>query len=103
MSDGSFHPSERITREQMSVMIARAFELAVNGGLTKPVPAASTGSFNDSSEIHAWAFEAVVLAVQHGIMQGRPSGDFAPGQQATRAESAAVIGRLLQTLQLMNK
>ncbi|WP_127534716.1 S-layer homology domain-containing protein [Paenibacillus kobensis] len=103
MQGGSFQPSERITREQMAVMIARAFDLAVKGGLTKPAPAASASSFNDNGEIHAWASEAVLLAVQQGIMQGRPSGDFAPGQQATRAESAVVIGRLLQTLQLMNK
>lgn len=103
MSDGSFRPADPITREQMAVMIARAFAAAAEGGLTIPAPAASSSGIGDSGDVHAWAAEAVALAVRHGIMQGRPSGDFAPGQQATRAESAVVIGRLLQTLQLMNK
>ncbi|MWC30023.1 S-layer homology domain-containing protein [Paenibacillus sp. MMS18-CY102] len=97
-ADGSFHPGDSITREQMAVMIARAYELVAG----KATAAGSAPTFSDSGSIHGWASDAVALAIEAGIMQGKSEGQFAPSHLATRAEAAVVIGRMLQALHLMD-
>lgn len=98
-ADGSFHPGDSITREQMAVMIARAYELVAG----KAADAASGApTFADSGSIHGWASGAVALAIEAGIMQGKSTDQFAPSHLATRAEAAVVIGRMLQVLHLMD-
>ncbi|MBD3919983.1 S-layer homology domain-containing protein [Paenibacillus sp. PR3] len=100
MADGAFHPSDSITREQMAVMLAKA--IAIVKGKQSTSGEAASASFSDASTIHGWASDAVALTAQLGIMQGNPSGEFAPRDLATRAEATVVIGRLLQAAGLMN-
>ncbi|GMK37503.1 hypothetical protein PCCS19_05570 [Paenibacillus sp. CCS19] len=101
MTDGKFHPGDSITREQMAVMLAKAIAI-VKGEQSSEVTEAAPSSFTDASKIHSWAADAVALTVQQGIMQGNPSGEFAPQNLATRAEAAVVIGRLLQSAGLID-
>lgn len=100
MTDGTFRPADSITREQMAVMLAKA--VAIAKGKQSAVGEAAPSSFSDASAIHAWASDSVALAMQLGLMQGNPSGQFAPRDLATRAEAAVVIGRLLQSAGLIN-
>ncbi|CAM4030736.1 S-layer-like y domain-containing protein [Cohnella lubricantis] len=98
MYDGAFRPGGEITREQMAVMVAAAYRL-IAGETSSAAPAAS---FSDSGDIHAWAADAVQLAINSGLMRGQSEGAFAPLATATRAEAATVIRRLLEAGQFMN-
>jgi hypothetical protein len=98
--DGSFGPDERITREQMAVMIARAMKFA--GQQPEAMELAGLARFSDSSAIHEWARGAVAEAVSAGIVNGVTDTTFALGASATRGEAAVMLKRLLQKLQFMN-
>ncbi|PRX67911.1 endoglucanase [Cohnella sp. SGD-V74] len=89
-----FVPNAPVTREEMAVMIVRAYE-AKSG---KKAPDASTGStgFADERSISGWASDAVAAARVLGLVQGKGSGRFEPQHLTTRAESAQVVWRLLE-------
>ncbi|THF77291.1 S-layer homology domain-containing protein [Cohnella fermenti] len=111
LSDGSFRPNDGITREQMAVMIARALAFAraggasgageqasVSGGAASGAGEQALATFADSGAISGWAREAVVSAVGAGILQGTEDGRFAPAAEASRAEAATMLKRLLQAV-----
>lgn len=52
----------------------------------------------DQSQIADWAKAGVNVAVKLGIIQGDDTGKFLPQANATRAEAAAMIHRLIQAL-----
>ncbi len=93
--DGSFRPEARITREEMAVMLYRALH-AVD---TAPAADASAlAGLSDSGELAGWSRDAVSALVTSGLINGRTDG-FAPAADATRAEAAAVLQRLLGYLE----
>ncbi len=93
--DGSFRPEARITREEMAVMLYRALH-AVD---TAPAADASAlAGLSDSGELAGWSRDAVSALVKSGLINGRNDG-FAPAADATRAEAAAVLQRLLGYLE----
>jgi hypothetical protein len=87
----TFAPNDKITREQMAIMLdnfTESIELIlpeVNNAIT----------FTDSDLISSWAAESVEKIISSGIMGGYPEGDFKPQGNATRAEAATVIYKLL--------
>ncbi|SEG27085.1 bifunctional 2',3'-cyclic-nucleotide 2'-phosphodiesterase/3'-nucleotidase [Paenibacillus sp. UNC499MF] len=84
-SADTFAPDQKITREEMAVMITRMYaQLQGTTGTPKAV-------FTDGGEISAWAKTAVETAAEKGLMTGRADGVFAPRAKATRAEAAQVI------------
>ncbi|WP_410512343.1 S-layer homology domain-containing protein [Paenibacillus sp. BR2-3] len=87
----TFVPDATITRQEMAVMIVKAYEVKVG----KKVKASNTAGFADRANISAWAQDAVNAAAQLGFIQGRDNNQFAPQGQANRAESAQVISKLL--------
>lgn len=95
--DGSFHPQEKITREQAMVILAKAMAVtrlevkasATNGGeLLK--------RFSDGAQVSGWAKDSVQAGLQTGLMSGRSGDELAPQANITRAEVAALIQRMLQ-------
>ncbi|RKN80721.1 S-layer homology domain-containing protein [Paenibacillus ginsengarvi] len=94
-----FSPNESITREQMALMISRA--LAMTG---KKASASSDKLmvFADRGTISAWAQAAVAEAVQAGLMNGVDADRFAPAEQASRAQVAVLLKRMLQYAGFMN-
>ena len=85
--DGRFGVGERITRQDMAVILCRA------AGIT---PAESdTAVFTDTEEISDYAIDAVNALHALGILEGKEDGRFAPLDEATRAEAAKVIALLL--------
>jgi len=89
---GKFAPSTRITREEMAVMIWKAYASAK--GSTASDAQAGELIFADAAKISKWAVEAVEHATALGLIQGM-SGSFKPELYADRAQAAVMIFRLL--------
>lgn len=88
--DGKFMPNQNITREEMASLVvaaAKVKSLDYTGG--------SVANFSDNGSIAAWATDYVAGAVKLEIVNGMPDGTFAPKAEATRAEGATMISRLL--------
>ncbi|WP_135549248.1 S-layer homology domain-containing protein [Paenibacillus cymbidii] len=104
--DGTFRPEERITREQMTVMLAATLKFAGK------VPAADDSAtqtqlqpldrFVDRTAIHDWAIDSAALAVRAGIVDGLPDATFAPTAFATRAEAGTMLVRMLRYAAFLN-
>lgn len=94
--DGSFRPEERITREEMTVMLYRALQAV---GAAPAADASVLAGLSDSNELAGWSREAVAASVASGLINGRTESGFAPAANATRGEGAAVLQRLLGYLE----
>jgi hypothetical protein len=93
VDDGKFGPNDLITREQMATLLVKAYLYA--SGKQLPMPAVNDGiPFTDAADISDWAKENVKISSDLGLMVG-VNGAFNPAAPATRAQSAAVIYRLL--------
>lgn len=88
-ADGQFRPDAAISRQEFAVVISRLVKQA-DQGVNK--------TFVDQSQIADWAIAGVNAAVKLGIIQGNEAGKFLPQANATRAEAAAMIHRLIQAL-----
>ena len=84
VSDDAFDPDSNITREQIAVILDRAFDLVT----------AETGTFADDAQISSWAYDGVYDVLAAGYMKGDTAGNFNPLANATRAEVATIIYRL---------
>ncbi|GGG14148.1 S-layer homology domain-containing protein [Paenibacillus abyssi] len=99
--NGDFRPDEEITREQISVMLLRAMNIAGAESSDTSLDDALQG-FGDRDTIASWSEEAVSLIVESGLMEGRPNNSFDPQASTTRAEGVVVLKRLLQLAGFMN-
>ncbi|OBZ13143.1 S-layer homology domain-containing protein [Bacillus sp. FJAT-26390] len=86
----TFAPAEQITREELAVLVLRAYELKSGAAQETSHPA-----FKDASQISAWAVKDVNKAAALGLLQGRTTGLFVPKGISNRAEAAQVIYHLL--------
>ena len=88
--DGMFRPNDNITRQEMAVIIVNAYSYlegkGANGGID---------NFTDKAEIADWAKAAVDTASSVGLISGMGDGTFAPSANATRAQAASIVRRLL--------
>ncbi|TMV46806.1 hypothetical protein FE783_24510 [Paenibacillus mesophilus] len=91
-----FEPDALMTREQMAVMIWRAYTYlhAVKGREAKPD---QLHRFVDRESISEWAAQAIALSYESGLIQGTDTGAFDPHGKATRAQTAVIVKRLLQS------
>ncbi|MDR2606035.1 MAG: S-layer homology domain-containing protein [Oscillospiraceae bacterium] len=90
--DGTFRPEDKISREQMAVVLHR---FGAYGGDSMFEPAAA--SFTDSASISEWAADAVNWAADSGLITGYTDGSFGPQKSASRAEVCAILYRLRDT------
>lgn len=81
-----FNGDENITRQDMAVIIKRAFE---KKGLT--ISAETGDVFTDDGDIAEYAKEAVYMMKSAEIINGMGENTFAPLANATRAQAAKVI------------
>lgn len=93
VSETTFDPNAKITREQMAVLLVRAYEYK-NSLITETVSA----DFKDGSSISSWAVEEVNKAIAAGLLQGKGNGIFDPASDANRAETAQAILNLFNKL-----
>lgn len=90
--DGTCRPNDIITREQLVCFMQRF--AAFNG-----INTASTGNldaFRDGDKVSSWAKNAMIWAVDIGLIVGRDTGKIDPKYNANRAELAAVFYRLME-------
>jgi parallel beta-helix repeat protein len=88
--DGSFAPARQITRDELAAILARVIErrLVLVGNAEEIM-------FADAAAIPAWARDAVRSAITAGLVRGFPDRTFRPGATTTRAESTAMLYRLV--------
>lgn len=86
-----FRPNDRITREEIAVIIINAYKCKFGDSVK-----AADSDFKDFDKISEWAVESVNAAVKLGIIAGDDNGNFRPSDLATRAESATVIHRFIK-------
>ena len=92
--EGKFNPNGQITREQMATMLVRALKhVDPDGQYTQTIM-----PFGDADKVESWASDSVAVAYDKGLITGKPGNVFEPKNNATRAESAVVIYRLLDLL-----
>lgn len=91
----SFDPQANITRQEAMTMVWRAAKLA---GL--PENPGDLVGFADGAQVADWAKESARFNIGAGLIQGS-EGRLYPESEITRAESAAVLLRLLQAAQLV--
>ena len=85
VSADTFAPNDNITREQMVTMLYRyCGEPAVTGDLS---------AYKDAGSVSGYAVNAMIWAVQNGVISGRTADTLAPKGQATRAELATILHR----------
>ncbi|GAA0135699.1 hypothetical protein YSY43_25390 [Paenibacillus sp. YSY-4.3] len=90
-NSSTFAPDAVISREEMAVMIIRAYKHLHGAETTTPNPS----SFSDNERIEAWARDAVGAAQSWNLIRGRGNNQFAPKAPMTRAESAQVVSKIL--------
>ena len=86
--NNTFRPDNTITREEMCVMLARALK-------NYELPDKESKTFADENKVSGWATDAVSLLSSHSIINGKGNDMFAPLDNASRAESAVTISRIL--------
>lgn len=85
VGDGKFAPNEPITRYEIAVMIVRSKHWK-DAGDAQP--------FRDVDK-EFWAYPELMVARNHGIISGDEGNKFIPFHNATRAETAAIVARML--------
>jgi lysophospholipase L1-like esterase/chitodextrinase len=96
VNDDRFAPNERISREQMAIMITNAYMFATSGSFEQ-FDESDQIFYADDDQISSWALAHVRAASSLGLLHGI-DGSFEPEQDANRAQAAAVIQRLLLLL-----
>ncbi len=94
ISETEFGPERNITREQLVTMlyryaIYRGYDVAFGEELSR---------FKDSSLISDYALSSMQWAVGKGLIQGKEGMVLAPSDNATRAETAAILQRFIEDM-----
>lgn len=87
ISDGTMANSA-MTREQFAAMLYRY--------VGSPAVSGSVGNYSDADSISSWAQDAMVWAVQQGLIAGMDDGTLNPQGTATRTQVAAIFQRFIE-------
>lgn len=101
-ADGTFQPNGQLTRAEAIVIMTRALKLSGIDTLPTGVETSTLlNQFADRGEIGNWAALSAAVVVKHGIVKGF-DGKLSPVSPITRAETAAMVKRMLQTSGLID-
>lgn len=87
-SNTTFSPNDPITREQVAVILARAFDLMVNENEPKPAV------YNDIANLNPYNQAAIQALYDHNLLKGYEGGQFKPKNYVTREMGAVIAERL---------
>jgi len=82
-TEGAFRPNDAVTRAEMAVMVAGAFQLKAITG--------TSSTFADDAQIPLWAKAAVAGMQKAGMLNGKGLNTFAPSDKTTRAEAVKLL------------
>ncbi|WP_236344901.1 cadherin domain-containing protein [Paenibacillus plantiphilus] len=100
-SDSEFGPSKLISRQEAMAIIQRALKLAgTHVELTEDQIAAQLSVYDDKTMFSDWARPSAAISSQLGIVQGS-DGTVRPKSNITRAETAAMVKRMLVAADLI--
>ena len=89
ITDKTFEPDGKITREQLATML---FRFSSSAPVSVPERADLT-PFSDDEKVSEWANEPLEWAVEAGLIKGTDGNRLAPDGDATREQFAAIIER----------
>jgi subtilisin family serine protease len=89
-ADGNFRPGDPVRRAEVAAMLVRALNLERERDLMPP--------FKDAAQVPAWATSAVATASARKLVSGYPDQTFRPEGLATRAETTAMVSRMLEQM-----
>lgn len=90
-----FDPNAPITREAIVTMLNRYLE---RNSIQLPFQYDKI-TFADDADISAWAKESVEKMQRTGLVNGMPNNDFCPHDNATRAQVATILYRLILSIE----
>ncbi|WP_241674637.1 S-layer homology domain-containing protein [Paenibacillus luteus] len=91
----TFAPEDTLSREEMAVMILKAYEFHTGWNATTN----GMNSFKDASQVSSWAKDAVSALKELGLIGGRGNELFMPHDKVNRAESAQILSRLIDSIE----
>lgn len=83
--DGTFRPTQVISRQEAAVMLYRLFQLNSSVNIAAP---------QDAKALPAWSQEAVLSLFSEGYLNGYSDGSFKGAKAVTRAEALRMIEKL---------
>lgn len=86
--NGKFRPNDKITREEASILIAKAFGVEIKEGAT-------TDKVSDFDKVSSWAKDYVAALCNNGTINGYTDGTFRAGSNIKRMESATMTNHYL--------
>ncbi len=89
--DSTIKPNQSITREEAAVIINRVLQIDSDNMLV-------LNQMKDAHSIASWSERAVACVIENGYMGGYPDKTFRPDENITRAESIAMLDRVVGTL-----
>ncbi|OPX91736.1 MAG: Endo-1,4-beta-xylanase A precursor [Pelotomaculum sp. PtaB.Bin013] len=93
-ADGKFDPKGKLTREQMVVLVIRLLEKTTGVGNSQ-FAANYKGDATDLGNVSTWAQDSVKSALALGLVTNHDGIGFDPLAEATRADMAMAVGKLL--------
>lgn len=94
--DGTFKPQQKITREELTVMLMRAMRYPAVATSDTSVPYVPYG---DEAAIARWAAADIKAAQGAGTI--RTASSFRPGSDTSRAEAVAMLARMLKNIRFI--
>ncbi|WP_419876008.1 S-layer homology domain-containing protein [Candidatus Pristimantibacillus sp. PTI5] len=100
--DNTFQPNASITRAEAMVILSRTMKYVNLQQVSDQSETAKLlAPFSDSQSVSEWSREAVAAIIKQGIVKGS-NGKINAGSAISRAETAAMVRRLLQQASLIN-
>lgn len=90
--NNNFNPDKQITRQDMSIIVAKALGYTSDGSKYAP--------FGDLETIDDYAVEYVVYLYEKGLLKGDEEGLFLPKNNTRRSEAAVLIYRVIMSNEL---
>ena len=92
--EGRFAPNDKITRQEICIMLNRVIEYVDRERGTSTLTNTSTEmdpQFTDTASIAGWAVDSVALLTNNGLMSGKDGGRVAPLDNTKIEEAVALI------------
>ena len=90
--DGRFGPNDNVTREQLAAILYRYASYSK----ADTTAAGTLDGFRDAAQVSSYAEAALKWAVGSGLITGKTGNLLDPRGNATRAEIATILMRLIQ-------